>query len=641
MSRHWFSGFRATFPSLMLRPYLVAALGLPCFGQFVTEFVVPQPAHVAQEDALCLGPDGNLWFTCTVPHPDPTLDSVVCGLGKITGDGQVTIDVLPNLYPRPRGLARDGEGNLWWRADAIDEDFERKFCRRTPGGDITTFDAPKTCMTGSVSIVGRMTLGPDGNVWATYSCPAQILRITPEGDIDAFDAGVGLPNWITAGPDGALWYTLEMEDAAGDAIGRITTSGSVTTFPLPAEGCHDPYAIATGSDGALWFTNQFWISGCGFGLVGRMTTSGDLTTLPEPLTAWSMLGGPDGNVWLGVSGGAAWSYGIARLTPADGSMTQLPMASPRSVFSLKNDLQGRVWYSAEEWGTGISIIGRVTLADSFPVPSEGFVAIASVKAPFGDQSTPSSLRCKGWLDVASAAVDLGADVTVRVNGASVLAGAPAVKTSGKAALLLADGTKLKFSHPIAGSSRVGFSLSVAQPTFLTDPNGACQLEFEFAQLTVQSEVQLTDGAFAPKDTATGLSAEVLHPAKARAKLKGMNPDTLSSKDSLVLSVILGGLGAQPAESPALDVFMTPVCAVSVPAGACKSFGGKFTYSAKAPHPFSLSLNWPTGRLKIKTSKTFLGDVPEGSSDQSVIVGIDGAYRSAGVTVSRTGGQLKY
>ena len=57
-------------------------------------------------------------------------------------------------------------------------------------------------------------------------------------------------------------------------IGRITTSGSITTFPTPDSPC----SIATGPDGALWFTvfGHYSTGGDSFvnGYIGRMTTSG-------------------------------------------------------------------------------------------------------------------------------------------------------------------------------------------------------------------------------------------------------------------------------------------------------------------------------------------------------------------------------
>ena len=55
------------------------------------------------------------------------------------------------------------------------------------------------------------------------------------------------PAGITAGPDGALWFTNR------DSIGRITTGGTVTSFRHASIG--DPWGITAGPDGALWFTN--------------------------------------------------------------------------------------------------------------------------------------------------------------------------------------------------------------------------------------------------------------------------------------------------------------------------------------------------------------------------------------------------
>jgi virginiamycin B lyase len=37
------------------------------------------------------------------------------------------------------------------------------------------------------------------------------------------------PQGITAGPDGALWFTEDI----GNKIGRITTAGVITEYPVP------------------------------------------------------------------------------------------------------------------------------------------------------------------------------------------------------------------------------------------------------------------------------------------------------------------------------------------------------------------------------------------------------------------------
>src|SRR5712691_6897428 len=56
------------------------------------------------------------------------------------------------------------------------------------------------------------------------------------------------PLYITAGPDGNLWFT----DYGQIAIGRITTSGAITEFPIPQGS--QPEGITLGPDGNLWFT---------------------------------------------------------------------------------------------------------------------------------------------------------------------------------------------------------------------------------------------------------------------------------------------------------------------------------------------------------------------------------------------------
>ena len=59
------------------------------------------------------------------------------------------------------------------------------------------------------------------------------------------------PQYIVAGPDGALWFT----ERNGNKIGRITTSGLVTEYPIPTDASQ-PFGIATGPDGAIWFIEQ-------------------------------------------------------------------------------------------------------------------------------------------------------------------------------------------------------------------------------------------------------------------------------------------------------------------------------------------------------------------------------------------------
>ena len=74
-------------------------------------------------------------------------------------------------------------------------------------------------------------------------------------------SSVGVPQGITTGSDGALWFT-EFYD---NAIGRITTSGTITLTPTPTANS-GPTDITAGPDGNMWFTEAI-------GNIGRITTS--------------------------------------------------------------------------------------------------------------------------------------------------------------------------------------------------------------------------------------------------------------------------------------------------------------------------------------------------------------------------------
>ena len=117
-----------------------------------------------------------------------------------------------------------------------------------------------------------------------------IGRITTSGVVTTYTGtGINYPRDITTGPDRALWFSNYYN--AG-SIGRITPSGVVTNYT--GTGIAAPAGITSGPDGALWFTNQFNNS------IGRITTSGVVsnytgTGIDEPIDITS---GPDGALWF-------------------------------------------------------------------------------------------------------------------------------------------------------------------------------------------------------------------------------------------------------------------------------------------------------------------------------------------------------
>jgi virginiamycin B lyase len=168
----------------------------------------------------------------------------------------------------------------------------------------------------------------------------------PTGNVD--------PWHITAGPDGALWFT----ELNSNNIGRITTAGAISEYPVPT--ANSPYQIATGPDGALWFTEDFGNK------IGRITTGGviteyDIPTLnsqPEGITA-----GPDGALWF-----TEWNSGkIGRITTA-GVITEYPTSPSGGPTSITTGPDGALWFT---YNSG-SKIGRITTAGlitEYPVPT--------------------------------------------------------------------------------------------------------------------------------------------------------------------------------------------------------------------------------------------------------------------------------
>ena len=76
---------------------------------------------------------------------------------------------------------------------------------------------------------------------------------------------------MVSGPDGALWFT----ENGNNQIGRITTAGDFTEYPIPT-ATSGPFGIASGPDGALWFTENAGNK------IGRIATDGTVTEFPVP-----------------------------------------------------------------------------------------------------------------------------------------------------------------------------------------------------------------------------------------------------------------------------------------------------------------------------------------------------------------------
>jgi virginiamycin B lyase len=132
--------------------------------------------------------------------------------------------------------------------------------------------------------------------------------MTTSGAVTTYGAGSVDGLSIAAGPDGALWFT-EAANVCSDCLGRITTSGSLSTYSNPE--LYSPSDLTIGPDGALWFTNGSAsnLGVASFGSIGELTTAGQLRVYTSPgvylADPGSITSGPDGALWFTSEGNDA------------------------------------------------------------------------------------------------------------------------------------------------------------------------------------------------------------------------------------------------------------------------------------------------------------------------------------------------
>jgi len=256
--------------------------------------------------SIVAGPDGALWFA----------DSCANQIGRMTTAGAYTKYAVPTANAGPQQIAVGPDGALWFT-----ERLAGQIGRITTAGVVTEYPT-----SAGTNVLQGITAGPDGALWFTEYAGEMvgqgnaIGRITTSGVVTAqYPLGTGGldPESIVTGPDGALWFT----EGYGN-IGRITTSGVITEYsPLTGEGM--PEGITVGPDGALWF---------GDGVnIGRITTAGSRTYYPLPgslkyhRTALvnGITPGPNGTLWFTFG-----PYYVGQVAFPNASLTVSPASGP-------------------------------------------------------------------------------------------------------------------------------------------------------------------------------------------------------------------------------------------------------------------------------------------------------------------------
>jgi virginiamycin B lyase len=258
-------------------------------GRITAKGQISHYAPSGQPLAITAGPDGALWFTEWIPSGQSGVPGEDL-IGRISTGGQITEYPLHAGNNQPADITSGPDGALWFT------DYDtHEIGRITTSGQITEFPTPSVPPSAAEQSIAS---GPDGALWFTQLNDT-IGRITTTGTVTEYPVD-GVPTAITAGPDGAMWFVDGSKPAR---LGRLTTSGAVSYFPLPAGTAgvigDATEGIASGADGALWVTD-----GVDPTSIFRVTTNGTVTTYPLPscgnsdLLPMGITRGPKLQIWF-------------------------------------------------------------------------------------------------------------------------------------------------------------------------------------------------------------------------------------------------------------------------------------------------------------------------------------------------------
>jgi virginiamycin B lyase len=222
----------------------------------------------------------------------------------------------------------------------------------------------------------RIVAGLDGDLWFTESDANQIGRITTDGQITEYPIppqfADSQPRDITVGPDGALWFT----QYTGDLIGRIDESGNVQEYLIPDEAAAAS-GIAAAPDGTIWFTE----STVDFSQLGILYPNPGYTEefplAPGSVGPMFIAAGPDGAMWFTLE----QSNQIGRVDPATRVVTYYDVPTLNALpWDISAGPDGAMWFT-ELGGHNVGRIAMDGTITEFPMPGS-FGGITGITPAF-------------------------------------------------------------------------------------------------------------------------------------------------------------------------------------------------------------------------------------------------------------------
>jgi virginiamycin B lyase len=321
--------YRACFVAVLV----VGAAASGCSSESASESPRKDPANLqlpagAWPRDLAFSRDGSLWITGSADE----------AVGRLRPNGKLQQYQLPGDENSPGDIVEGPDGGIWITGFL-------QFIRIDPGDDsirIGAYFGPSS--NPEVGLPEAIAPGPDGAVWyVDDGAPPQLKRVSPSGSLTTFglpvEEGTAMES-IALGPDDAFWMTLGAEGVGGerDAIGRMTVDGSFESWPLPRPQS-GPVQIVAGPDGALWFTEQ-----AGY-RIGRISTDGEISEFPlrPGLAPAGIAAGTEGDLWF------ATDKRVGRIT-TEGEIDTWPVPGADNLYNIAVGEDGDVWITDGEAG---------------------------------------------------------------------------------------------------------------------------------------------------------------------------------------------------------------------------------------------------------------------------------------------------
>jgi streptogramin lyase len=273
------------------------------------------------------------------------LSLTACGHGAVIGSGPlptptpITPSVtnefaVPTANSQPSGITSAADGFLYFTEL---NPAAGNIGQVGTGGSFKEFNiASKGGTTGNFGV--GITTGPDGNLWFTEQGAAPgIATMTLSGQsVTEYPIPGSAPAFITRGP---VINTLVFTDPGHNAIGQITTTGTMTETTIPTASANPLGITVLTNDTSHAYFAEHDASKIGvYDAVAK--TIVEVPTLTPNAGPTMIVQGPDGAVWFTENNIAK----LGRLTTS-GSMTEYPLAPATSASGLVVGLDNNLYFA--------------------------------------------------------------------------------------------------------------------------------------------------------------------------------------------------------------------------------------------------------------------------------------------------------